>query len=172
MTISVYVQGNVAAIDLDEGSKVRIPKNFGVVRDPIGKHLNRCDVYLCAYKISSKPLGTIPQGIAKVVAAYWSADTELVRVTVEIPKGPWHRLGVVETIHYVRYDADHKEDVPEDKKRSGPFWHDFDGSEGPWIYTFSDRDPTVVLYESRCMHAFKLDLPDGCIINDRGFVWP
>ncbi len=169
--IIVYVHGHISALDLDEGVTVRVPKHFGVIRDPIGNHLNRCDVYVCAYEISGKPIGTIPKRMADFIGSYWSPETKLVRITVDMPRGPWHRVGVVRTIHYVRFNKDDP-DQDEDSKRAGPFWHDFDGSEGPWHYTFTDRDPTVVLYESGTQHCLKLDLPDGCIINERGLVWP
>ena len=163
--ISVLVRGDLASLDLDDGTKLRVPKKFGVVHDPTGITLNKCDIYLTKYTVSTKPVGAIPKGMAKFVDAYLGRGTPRVRVAVEIPKGPWHRLGVVKTVHYVRRNQD-------DTERDGLFYHHFDGSEGPWSYTFTDKDPTTVLLESRCMHAFKLELPDGCIVNDRGFVWP
>lgn len=165
MTISVIVRGDLTALDLDGGLKIKIPKRFGLIHDPLGIVLNRCDIYLSTYKISRKPVGTIPKGMAKIVEAYFGASTPRVRVHVEIPLGPWHRLGVVRTVHYVRRND-------EDEERDGVFFHDYDGSEGPWSYTFSDRDPTTEIFESCCVRAFKLEMPDGCIVNDRGFVWP
>lgn len=165
MTISVLVRGDLSALDLDDGTTLTVPKKFGLIHDPTGLVLNRCDIYITRYTISTKPVGAIPQRIAKFVDAYLGKETPRVRVAVEIPKGPWHRLGVIRTVHYVRRNT-------EDAKKDGLFYHDFDGSEGPLSYTFSDRDPTTEILESRSMRAFKLELPDGCIVNERGFVWP
>lgn len=146
----LMIRGDIVSFELDSGRTVRLKKNFGMVYDPTGRIINRCDVYLCQYTIDIDSTPKMTTNMRKVSHEYFGSDARLVRAFVELPKGPWNRLGVVETIHYARYGK----------------------HEGPWYHPFEDTDPQVELHKSSCCNAYRLQIPDGCIINAHGFVWP
>lgn len=146
----LMIRGDMTRFELEGGRSIRLKKNFGMVHDPTGRIANRCDVYLCEYTIDMDHSLKLSPTMRKVVNGYFGSDARVVRALVEIPSGPWQRLGVVETIYYARYGK----------------------HEGPWYHPFEDTEPQVELYKSRSCDAYKLQIPNGCIINDHGFVWP
>lgn len=155
----IKIRGDLTAFDLVGGKRkvfsktygsfhdVVLPPDFGHVHDQDGELLDRCDVYLCRYRIDRRSRISIPDELLRQAHDYYGEDARLVRARVEIPDGPWQRVGVVETIWYTRYGKE----------------------EGPWFHPFEDK---AELLKSRCCQAYLLRLPDGCIVNDRGYVWP
>lgn len=146
----LMVRGDLTSFDLKDGQKIELPDDFGMVHDPVGITLDRCTVYLCKCKYLWNKSVTIHKSIEQDAYDYFGDGVDLVNATVAIPEGPWHFLGVVETIHYERYGK----------------------HPGPWYHPFSDRWDGVELYKSECMVAYMLQLPDGCIITEHGYVKP
>lgn len=146
----LMIKGDLTSFDLKDGTTVKLPDDFGMVHDPTGTVLDPCVVYICKCKYQWKKRVTIHKSIEQDVLDYFGPDVDLVNATVAIPEGPWQFLGVVETIHYERYGK-----------------HD-----GPWYHPYSDRWPDVELYKSECMEAYMLQLPEGCVVTERGFVKP
>lgn len=74
----------------------------------------------------------------------------------------WRRLGEVDQVFYDRAG-----------KHAGPFRHKFNAPRGLWqiLWPFmkgSDK-PAVLYAHSGC---YRVELPQGCIIDDRGIVLP
>lgn len=74
----------------------------------------------------------------------------------------WRNLGEVKKIFYDRAG-----------KYEGPFKHEFDKPTGLWrlIWPFDRRahGPALLYVRKAC---FRVEFPEGCIIDDRGIVMP
>jgi hypothetical protein len=152
----LMVRGDIVAFDLEGGDPdhpMTLPDDFGMVHDPTGTVLDPCVVYICRCKFDWKKSPSIHKSIEQIAFDYFGDDVDLVNASVAIPEGPWQFVGVVKTIHYERYGSDESHD--------GPFFH-----------PFSDSLPDVELYKSRCANAYMLQLPEGCVLNERGYVKP
>ncbi len=76
---------------------------------------------------------------------YFGASYTLRRAAVDVPTGPWNSVGEVVAITYQRAGADTR-----------MFRHKF--------------NPSVLL--SRSKSFYRIELPDGCVVNHRGYVFP
>lgn len=128
-------------------SDIVLGKNFVLVEDPSGTYLERCDFYIVRWS-SRKPSSNLTTtSIDDIVNDYFGDEHRLVHGSVDIPKGPWQRVCEVAFIRYRRAGY-----------ASGDYEHPY--------------DPPVVLFQNEGVPAFKLALPSGCVVDDRGFVTP
>jgi hypothetical protein len=146
----LLVRGDLVSFALEGGAVVQVPKHFGLVHDTTGECFSKCKLFVCQYRLGGAG-GDIGRGRAATVAGEYFGDTRTCRAgSVAIPRGPWQRIGVVEHVYYARYGS-----------RKGYYEHGFKTTE-----------PRVTLHKQRSGKSLLLDLPDGCIVNWRGFVWP
>lgn len=131
---------------------VRVPRGYVLVHDTSGNLLSRCDLYVV--KWHKRSLGSIevpedlPTSQLNAAKKYYGKSTPIRIGSVDIPEGPWKRIpGKISCIRYYRagVDRDYYE-------------HEF--------------DPHVELYDCARPIAWRLPLPDGCVVDDRGFVRP
>jgi len=148
--ITLLVRGDLVKLELDDGRVIDVPDSWGLVHDLSGKILHRCDLFIAPYQTVNNKSASIPYKIKKAAKSYFGVgEGDLVTGSVAIPTGPWHHIGSVSIIYYQRWGS---------KRKSGLFHHDFDFP--------------VELYQQIDKNAYRLALPDACIINERGFVWP
>ena len=143
----LLVKGDVVNLELEGGKKIVLPKHYGFVHDPKGQYLNRCDIYVSRYRRSNPYVTPMEPKMASIARAYFGNLENLNEGVVELPTGPWQLLGRVVQILYDRYGDRH-----------GPFFHPF-------------KQP-VDLYRQADGEAYMLQLPDFCVIDSHGFVWP
>jgi len=126
-----------------------IPAEFVLVQDTSGEVLRRCDFYI----VRAKSSGTIvPQDtndkVLRDAEDYFRGGRRLSTTNVDIPNGPWHRLGKIQFIRYRRWGH-----------AKGFYEHEY--------------SPTVALEQTgRGSIAWRLPLPNGCQVDSRGFGWP
>jgi hypothetical protein len=130
-------------------SDVVIPAEFVLVQDTSGELLRRCDFYIVRAK---KGGGMVASPQSRIVLhdaqEYFGNGSRMPSGNVDIPNGPWHRLGKVQFIRYRRWGH-----------AKAFYEHEY--------------SPTVVLEQTaRGAHAWRLPLPGGCQVDSRGFGWP
>lgn len=155
----LLIKGDTVRFDLATGKTKAAPKNFGMIHDPTGIAVDPCVVYVCMCKYDMKRSVRIHKSIVDFTLDYFGEDADLINAMVEIPDGPWQFMGVVKTIHYERYGH-----LPDVEGIPGSWWHPFADS--------IDFNEEVQLFKSKCGGAYMLQLPEGCIITEHGFVKP
>lgn len=129
-------------------SDVKLPNSYVVVHDPTETLLNKCDMYFVRWRnVSRNRVLTVHPELMKIARAYFGSGSEISRGTVDIPKGPWHRECEVQFIRYRREGDD-----------SNHYEHEYDV-------------PVRLMYTTRPL-AWRLPLPEGCVVNAHGFVRP
>jgi hypothetical protein len=123
---------------------IRIPRGFVLVHDSAGRILSKCDIYILRWHKGGRKR---PHDADLAMARdYFGSDANLGSGKVEIPDGKWARVARVQLIRYRR---------PGFRK---PFEHKY--------------DPVVDLFMSERPLAWRLPLPEGCVVDSRGFVRP
>lgn len=135
-------------------SDVRLPRSHVLVHDTTGRLLSKCELYVVRWrgaKSVSKRHNLAPNdpGIRDAEDYFVSEHGEAVPIrggSVEIPEGPWRRVALVKFIRYRRAGFEK------------PFEHEY--------------DVPVKLEDTMRPLAWRLPLPEGCIVDNRGFVTP
>jgi hypothetical protein len=143
----LLVRGNAVGFVVHGEDYFPLPENYGLVHDPTGTLIPRCTMYVCAYKLSHKfGVSMVPE-LREAATEYWGHSKEMRPGSVAIPKGPWQHRGHPSRILYVRKG-----------KLANRYHHDF--------------EVPVDLAVNRRGDALRLTLPEKCVVNERGFVWP
>ena len=143
----LLVKGDLVKLDLENDKPIELPKHWGFIHDPTGEYCNRCDIYIAAFRISNPDVTHLSPKVSSIARAYFGDLKNLREGTVELPTGPWHRVGRVTQIWYDRYGDRH-----------GPYFHPF-------------KQP-IDLHRQADGKAYLLSLPDRCVVDSHGFVWP
>lgn len=145
--VSVEQVKKVGRYPLDEEkmpSDVFLPEDFVVVHDTAGILFDRCHMHIVKWRKGRK---RTMNGSDPDVSKYFGKNAEIQVGDVEIPQGPWKKRGKIAFIRYRRTG-----------NLKGNYEHDF--------------DPCVFLYSTQRPLSWKLRLPNGCIVDERGFVRP
>lgn len=127
---------------------IAIPRGYVLIHDTRGNLLSKCDLYIVKWhNAASILLSDLPHQQLKAAQTYFGAQTPIKCGRVDIPDGPWRELGPVRFIRYFRAG-----------KQQDDYEHEF--------------DPPVDLCDQKQPLAWRLPLPDLCVVDDRGFVWP
>ncbi len=127
------------------GPILALPENYGIIHDPEGFQLPFCDVYFGPFEVTQQKAQ-----LTRKAKAYFGRGYEGHRAIVDIPvQGPWEPAGETIQIFYKRRGKDQRS-----------FFH--------------QKAQAVPLSRctSRGVTHYRLELPDGCRLDDRGFVWP
>ena len=145
--MSLLIRGDLVKLELEDEQILDIPEYWGLVHDVDGKLLGRCELVICPYELVSENIEGLPQNVVKAAVSYYGGGKRLVKGSVEIPNGPWQFIGDAVFIYYARYG-----------KKRGLYQHPF--------------EEPVPVFQQKYGECFKLKLPNKCIIDSRGFVWP
>jgi hypothetical protein len=102
----------------------------------------------------------LPKEVHDAALEYWGEDYKLKQGFVELPKGPWDRVGRIVRVYYDRYG-----------ELASPYQHPFkqEVKDAAVLY----KQQRSQRYGPKGAHkAYRISLPDGCVINAHGFVWP
>jgi len=146
----LMARGDVLSFKMKHGKDIVLPPDWVMLHDPSGRIISKCTLVLCKCELGTRSCGTIPDRIRKDVEEYFGSGAELSCGAVDLPKGPWHSVGVVREILYDRH---------------GEY-------EDSWYHPYKDTINPVELFANEQATGYRLVLPDGCQINERGFVWP
>lgn len=128
-------------------SDIVLPPEFVLVHDTSGEVFDRCELHVVRWRSSrGARLQNLSGRALDDAVEYFGGSQNFRMGSVELPKGPWRKVCDVQLVRYRR---------PGFKK----------GFEHLW-------DPPVVLSACERPLAWKLSLPDRCVIDERGFVRP
>lgn len=134
-------------------------KRDGMLYDEHGTHWPKTSLLVTPFENGDEEIDT-PQG-----RNYYGRETTVFKGQVDLPPRPlsaWHYRGEVKEVFYDRAG-----------KYEGPFRHEFNAPRGLWqlLWPFKKgaKEPAL-LYARR--GSYRIELPDGCIVDDRGIVVP
>lgn len=157
----IFVRGDIVSIVLTSGIEVVMPEEWGLIHDPSGNSIDRCEVFVTPYAEVTRSRARKSNEVGSDAKAYFGSDTRTVDVSIDIPSGPWKRVGYISCINYDRHG-----------NLEGPYYHDTDVPKRPSERAILfEQTKSEVLCGVRC-RPFRISLPDGCRINAHGFIWP
>lgn len=147
----ILIKGDCVQFDMAGGGKIIVPERYGIIHDTEGQELDRCDIFIGPFRRTSRRVQ-----MDKRAKDYFGKEYHARGATVDVPKGPWNPVGEVVQIWYRRPASE------KPAKYKGVYYH-------PFYKRMFKRKPVML---SRCGRFYRLELPEGCIANDRGFVFP
>lgn len=149
--VSVEREKQTGAHELDEKrmpSDIVIPAGYVLVGDTTGAVFDRCNFYVVKWHDGGQRVGTAKGNEALQHAQEYFGDGATLRSgAVDIPKGPWQRVAKVKYIRYRRVG-----------EHAGSYEHTY--------------EIPVDLQYCKSPLAWRIPLPQGCVVDERGFVWP
>ena len=145
--MSVLIKGYGVKFERTAGKAIVLPYRYGIIHDPEGTILPPCNVYFGPYTISKR----VVEAPSRAAREYFGRDYKLRYITVAIPSGTWKPVGEVAVLHYVRTEG---------SAHGGPYFHPIK----------QPLNPSAPLTKNG--RFYKIAMPDGCVINWRGFVFP
>jgi hypothetical protein len=145
---TIVIMGDEVAFGVHgSDEEVVCPDEFVIVHDVSGKILRACDFYV----LRNRGVIRGDSGVSEVAyqtARRWYGDRlSLEKYRVDLPDSGWQRVGKIDAIRYRRLGV-----------LGEAYQHPY--------------DPPIVLYRSLGERGWKCALPDGCIVDERGFVYP
>ena len=141
--MSILIKGRSVVLYMIDVPDMIRPAGHGIIHDPAGKLLPRCDVFIGPYSRGRRPAEMDGDG-----KAYFGRNYQATSASVDVPSGPWKPVGQARGILYERDRGHHA-----NEKR----------------YRHMFKRPVDV---ERCGTVIRLRLPAGCVVNFRGFVNP
>jgi len=126
-------------------SDIKLPHDFVLVHDTQSVVFDRCTLYVVRWRGKRDRIDNVHEDDLKVAEEYFKGPPEAFGA-VEVPRGPWRKIADVQHIRYCRHGV------------VKGFNHHF--------------HPAVTLYACERPLAWKLKLPNGCVITDHGFIRP
>jgi hypothetical protein len=136
-----------------DGYQYESPAGYGIIHDPDGESLPKCDVFIGPFKKSRRPAE-----MTRAAKAYFGSKYPGLQGSVNVPiDGPWTPIGETNQIWY-RRGVDGRPALAK-----APYYHPF--------YKRGRKAKALILHRGPRGFLW-LSLPSGCILNERGFVWP
>ena len=126
-----------------------IPKGYVLAHDSTGAILDPCEFFILKWRSGAK-MAPRPEEVREA-EAYFGEGKKIRRGRVQIPQGKWRKICRIAVIRYTRYGD-----------LAGDYEHPYDLYYEKPVWLFILNRPL----------AFKLRLPDGCLVDERGFVRP
>jgi hypothetical protein len=134
---------------------VCFPPGFVLIHDTENTLFARCDLFVVRFRPRrGSPERYMSADALQTARAYFGDRAKITGGSVDVPRGPWLQRGQVKFIRYTRHPR-----TPEEVPIFAP------GHE-------HEYSPAVRLFVCHRPLAWKLSLPSGCIVDDRGFVVP
>jgi len=155
----LLVRGDIVSCEMSDGSTVEFPESWGLVHDPVGSCVDECEIFVCPYSVTGALRHDLPSEVHDAAVSYWGDGYRLKSGMVELPNGPWDRVGRIVRVYYDRYG-----------ELASKYQHPFKQDVKDAAILYKQRRPQR--YGRSGHKAYRISLPDGCVINAHGFVWP
>lgn len=131
---------------------VTLPSDYVIVHDTSGKLFSPCDLYVVRWNrrpiIDSEDGSNRSAQIMRSATQYYGPGVPIHVGSVEHVEGPWKRIpGKIALIRYRRVGVE-----------KDTYEHDF--------------NPPIDLYQCKTPLAWRMPLPDGCVVTKHGFERP
>ena len=154
--------GRAIELDLTSGKTIRPPRDHGMLYDDSGEWWPRCSLLITDFKRGS-------EFSEDSLGKNYFGDADFFEGSVELPSSDlakWEKRGTLDTIYYDRAG----------QKAPGFFRHQFHAPRGLWKIVFlfkkAAKEPAIVWKLERRTPAYRIELPEGCIVSDLGIVLP
>lgn len=145
----ILIKGHSVSFEMADGQWIKVPKTHGIIHDPDGHQLPKCVVYVGPYTTNKNRFGKGQERhLTKDAEQYFGPDYVGTGAWVDVPVGPWSPKGESVQIRYYRTGTKYR---------------------GKYFHMFETRTTTVI---ASCKRFYRIELPGGCIVNWRGFVYP
>lgn len=140
-----------------ERARVKPPRSHVVLHDPDGITWPKCSVLIGDFERLDEAPGKIPDWARDYFGKTYEPRKGRVESLPPRRLSDWQELGELKDIRYIRRG-----------NRFGErgFFHPF--GKRRWQSLFITG--RAVLYKHSSW--YRIEFPDGCLIDDRGFVWP
>jgi len=140
---TIRVESTRVKFETSDGKIISLPASHGTFHDPSGKEIAKCTVYFGPWKRTSRRVQMNQSN-----RRYFGTDYQgKLAILPDIPREGWEQVAKVVKIFYVRRGT----------RAPGGFHHPFKGKP---------------LTLSKNGSLYKLSCGSGCLIDDRGYVWP
>lgn len=160
--------GTRVHIDLDDGRRIHGVPGSASLHDRTGRAWPKCSVLIMVFPRSGARLATEEEMTGAPRQYLGRTYRGKVSEPIDLPPkalGAWERVG---TVSRVKGDKGEIWYSRGGTKHPGRYRHEF--NKGGKLVGFFKGEGTVVLYQRG--RALRLQLPRGCMLDDRGFVWP
>lgn len=153
--------GRQVSFDLAGRKKLDAPVRNGMLHDPSGKYWSACSLLIAPFNNGDEEAD---DGAGR---DYFGRNATVYEGRCELPDKTLSRWRAVGTVAQVFYDR-------AGTKYPGYYKHKFNSPRGVYklVALFKKRvaESKVVLY--KLDNFYRLELPNGCIVDDRGIVLP
>jgi hypothetical protein len=139
----IVIKGSHVEFRMADGSRRRLPVSYGMIHDPDGKNFPRCSVFVGPVTRTQQPVKPSSKAVDYFGSKYIPRKAIIQGL---VRSRNWVPVGEVAEIFYVRRG-----------RHADRYYH-----------PFKRFNPTL----SKSGRFYRLDLRDGCIVDDRGFVFP
>jgi hypothetical protein len=147
----IRVESHRVGFELSRGRILMLPPSYGTFRDPSGNILPKCDVFFGPWKKTRERADMN----ASHKRYFGASHRATLAILPKIPMTGWKRIGEVTQIFYVRRGT----------RAPGGYHHEY--KRRGWIWK-NGRKPIL----SKNGRLYKLSLGEGCVVDDRGYVFP
>lgn len=151
----ILVKGTRVVFDLKDGRSIHAPARAGMLHDPDGSDWKRCSVLVGPFARTREAIED------KKATHYFGRNYQARACRISLPPKPlsdgWKPIGPLERIWYTRPGT----------KYPGPFQHKF---KRGWLRAIFGLKKRAIVY--RRSGWYRIEMPDGCTLDDRGFVSP
>jgi hypothetical protein len=163
---ALICMGRNIVFDIDECGSIELPMRWGMLHDPDGVYWPKCSLLFTHFH-QGKERDDSDEG-----AGYFGKRANVRRGCAdEIPPHDlhhgWHEVGIVNQIYYERAG-----------RHAGRYKHKFNDPRG-WMWLVAlfksktaKTPPVLFEYNHNGVVALRLELPDGCTVDDRGIALP
>lgn len=156
---TLLCMGREIEFDLKSGETIIAPVRAGMLFDATGAAWPKCSLLVKRFESGTAR--------SKEGKDYFGRKADVYEGDIELPPralSQWKRRGELEAIFYERAGT----------KLPGFFRHRFNKPRGLykvifWIKGRAAKTPAVLYSRGR---DYRVELPDGCIVDDRGIVLP
>lgn len=163
---ALICMGRHVIMELEDCDDVELPARWGMLHDPSGTFWPKCSLLFCKFSQGSES-DSSDEGVG-----YFGKHADVCRGQTKMPlpdlHDGWREVGIVKQIFYERAGT----------KAPGRFKHKFNDPRGwMWLVALFKRrvaetPPVLFEYNQNGMRALRLELPDGCAVDDRGIALP
>lgn len=162
---ALICMGRNVILELDDCDDIQLPARWGMLHDPSGDFWPSCSLLFCKFTQGDE------SDSSDEAVGYFGKRADIRRGRAKMPlpslHDGWHEVGVVSQVFYERAGVN-----------AGRYKHKFNDPRGwMWLVALFKRrvaktPPILFEYDDGKLQALRLELPDGCVVDDRGIALP